>query len=116
VAADIFQWARTAKLREMSFAGAPSTNLTLCKRPLDCRTPKRLRRGVYAELCCEGFYLLAGFFEGAGTVDCFCRVAKFVLDWELCGDAAAGVVIAETAGTEALDLLFGAAPGDYEAV
>jgi hypothetical protein len=60
--------------------------------------------------------LVAGFFEGAGAVDFFGGVTEFVIDWELCGDAAAGVGVGEAAGAEALELLIGAAPGDHEAV
>src|SRR5882762_3855446 len=115
-----FSW--VDEVPELSFADTASTNLTLRKRqPFEaqdkqgCRTPNRLRR-VYAELCCEGFHLLSGFFEGAGAIDFFCCVAEFVLNGELRGDAAAGVVIAEPARAEALELLVGAAPSDHEAV
>src|SRR5437868_6540360 len=89
---------------------------TQLKRQQDCRTPNKLRRRVYTELCCERFHLLSGFFEGAGAIDFFRCVAEFVLNGELRGDAAAGVVIAEAAGAEALELLLGAAPGNHEAV
>src|SRR5882762_8185750 len=81
-----------------------------------CRTPNRLRRRIYTELCCQRFHLLSGFFEGAGAIDFFCFVAEFVLNRELRGDAGAGVVIAEAASAKSLELLFGAAPSDHEAV
>src|SRR6267154_1140060 len=113
---------RVDEVSELSFADTASTNLTLRKRqPFEaqdkqgCRTPNRLRR-IYTELCCERFHLLAGFFEGAGAIDSFCCVAEFVLNWELRGDPAAGVVIAEAARAKALELLLGTAPGDHEAV
>src|SRR6267142_1023161 len=107
--------AEVDEVPELSFADTASTNLTLRKRQQGCRTPNRLRR-VYTELCCERFDLVAGFFEGAGAIDFFCCVAEFVLNWELRGDAGAGVVIAEAARAKALELLLGAAPSDHEAV
>ena len=116
-----FSW--VDEVPELSFADTASTNLTLRKRqPFEaqdkqgCRTPNRLRRRIYTELCCQRFYLLSGFFEGAGAIDFFCCVAEFVLHWELRGDAGAGIVIAEPARAEALELLLGAAPSDHEAV
>src|SRR3981189_880667 len=108
-----FSW--VDEVPELSFADTASTNLTLRKRQQGCRTPNRLRR-VYTELCCQRFYLLSGFFEGAGTIDFFCCVAEFVLHWELRGDAGAGIVIAEPARAEARELRFGTAPSDHEAV
>src|SRR5258705_3731092 len=108
-----FSW--VDELPELSFADTASTNLTLRKRQQGCRNPNRLRR-IYTELCCQRFHLLSGFFEGAGTIDFFCCVAEFVLHWELRGDAGAGIVIAEPARAEALELLLGAAPSDHEAV
>jgi hypothetical protein len=60
--------------------------------------------------------LLACFVEGAGAVNAFGSEAEFFRDGHLRGDALASLGFGEAASDEALELLFGLAPGDDEAV
>jgi hypothetical protein len=72
--------------------------------------------GFVAELGGQGLDLATGFFEGAGAIDLRRGMAELFGDGELRGDALASVFVAEAAGAKALELLLGAAPGDYEAI
>jgi hypothetical protein len=60
--------------------------------------------------------LVPRFFQRTGAIDLFGCVAQLFFDGKLRCDAAAGICVAQPAGTEAFELLLGAAPGDHEPV
>ncbi len=69
-----------------------------------------------AQLGGQGFDLAAGLLERTGAIDFLGGKKKFLFDGKLGGDAAPGFGFAEATREEALELLFGLAPGDHKAI
>ena len=72
--------------------------------------------GLPTEFGGEGGDLAACLVERAGAIDFFGGEAEFFGDGELRGDALASFCFGKAASMEALDLLLGAAPSDYETI
>src|SRR5262245_8738863 len=115
----VIPWSATTEYKEFP-ASSDSGSVRGTGTAMPCpykglRRPSRVGR-VEAEFGSEGFDLLTGFVEEAGAVDAFGGVAEFFFNRHLRSDARAGFGFGKAASDEALELLFGFAPGDDEAV